>query len=178
MVFSQDGGIGNDAAGDAGTEADASQACEPIEPDGGVCNSLSLMGSPVHIMCEEGPTPRLQPSGGTVIDGTYALVSGRVFNTGCPFSLELRSVTWNVCGASWAVAGDEKQDDGPEAQYSLDFVVTRAGQTHLMSDPACGPPGGARQTLGFDAAGSSLTLYYYYDAAATMLYRVEEYVRL
>jgi hypothetical protein len=161
-----------DAPRDEGPAMDAPPdqytACVPVSPSEGVCNTLLLSGPRVAVACAPGMPPA--PSGGTVADGTYVMVSSNFYGTPCIQDQE--RIVWSVCGTSWATS-EEITTGGTTTTRLFDGTVAFAGTSFTFS-PTCAPPGVATTMFGYDATPTTLALYTYGYGAGTV--RVDSFV--
>lgn len=138
---------------DAGPDArDPIPSCPPPAAPAGSCNSLAVSGDPVVVGASNGPAPK--PSGGTVEDGTYVLVSSTFYGEAAPS--EVDRITWRVCGPAWGTSQESRVDGGAPQLLLLDATVTASG-TELGVDVTCGPR--SSTSFGFDASPGMLRLY-------------------
>jgi hypothetical protein len=160
-----------DAALDAPVEdvesPEAAPACTPLAPSGGTCNDLTPSGPSVTVQCVSGTGPT--PSGGTILDGTYEMVSSDFY--GSPCSSDTERIVWNVCGDTWAT--DQVVSAGPP-NLRIDGTVT-VGPTTLVLETTCSSPTEPSTKFGYDATPTSLTIYTYGYGAGTV--RVDRFTR-
>jgi len=160
-----------DASDATGTHADASgdaSACVPSRPDGGACNDLVAVGPPIAVTCERGQPPI--PRGGAIADGTYVLVSSRMYGT-CP-AAESDRIVWDVCGSAWATI--QEATIGLTTSRNISGVATATGTT-LAFQTTCAPPGTLSATFDYDATPTSLRLYVHGYGPGTV--RVDDFTR-
>lgn len=109
------------------------------------------------------------PSGGTVVDGSYDMVSSRFFG---PCTQDQERIVWNVCGNSWATA-EEYTTSGATASKSVNGTV-QYGQTEVDFAPLC-PYSDPAARFGYDATPTTLTLYIYGYGPGTV--RIDSFAR-
>jgi hypothetical protein len=164
-------GESEDAATDAQVpdveQPEAAQVCTAITPSGGTCNELTPSGPSVTVQCVSGTAPT--PSGGTIADGTYEMVSSSFYGTPCTSDTE--RIVWNVCGDAWATA--ETLMLGP-GTVRVDGTVT-LGPSTVVLQTTCSSPTEPATKFGYDATPTSLTIYTYGYGAGTA--RVDRFAR-
>jgi hypothetical protein len=125
-----------------------------MENDGGSCNMLEPMGTPVVPTCVQGEPP--VATGGTVDDGLYVLQGFVLYSSSCPtLDMTVRN-TWAVCGTSWATAQEVTQADASAPQvtrYNMTQTVSGSTLTAALSCPVTGSNGWT-----FSASPGHLTL--------------------
>jgi hypothetical protein len=136
---------------DAGN-ADAG-ACLHSPAGAGVCNSLTVSGSPVSVVCMSGQTLPQPGAGGTVANGQYVLTASTYFGA-CP-SPETDRITWLICGSSWQTVQESTLNGMTTDAYLNAFVSTSGSRASI--DLVCGQM--TMATFGYDATPTTLTLY-------------------
>lgn len=162
---------GTPDAGAPDAPPDVGPACMPAAITDAACNDLVPSGPPVTVQCETGAVP--MPSGGTVVDGTYEMVSSRFFGPMCP-SDDVEQIVWATCGSAWATAEVLMTSSVPTTFLYADGVVTFSGTSVALAASCATTPSSSR-TFGYDATPDSLTLYIYGYTGGGV--RVDEFAR-
>jgi hypothetical protein len=145
---SPDAGVG-DAGPDATVDATADTGADATA-DAGLCNTVAYAGPAVAIMTSSAALPT--PAGGTIADGTYALVSDTYY-AGRSTSDTSRRVTARVQGGTLQV---EVSTNGG-ADYHLNFSFSTSGSAFTMT-PTCSPVPVGSLPDGFSASGATFAL--------------------
>ena len=174
---------------DAGSAADVSSAtdgtaeasanggtCLAAIDAGAMCNELEPQGPTIVSTCSSASPP--QPMGGTIIDGTYLLVSMTDYAP-CPVDHESDRFTWLVSGNTWTtVQENPKVYANPDAGVMVVHItaaVVGSGPT-LTVTPMCSTPYSttATTTWDYDVTSTGLVLYI---RSATGIMRADTYLR-
>jgi hypothetical protein len=98
------------------------------------------------------------PIGGTIVDGTYVLMSSSFYGTPCPEPEQDRD-TWFVCGTLWQAVQENTLGTGTAMTHWYDANVTPMGASTLSLQITCGTPMIETIMFQYDATPTTLTLY-------------------
>jgi len=150
---------------------DEGPPCMPPTPTATACNDLTPSGLPVTVQCAAGTPPT--PTGGTVTDGTYEMVSSTFYGSPCPVD-DVERIVWDACGQNWATAEFVITAAVPMTRLYINGTVTFEGGGVTLT-PSCSTNGVNTTTFGYDATPTDLTLYVHGFQGGGV--RVDEFVR-
>jgi hypothetical protein len=159
----------HDAAVDVRDVGDVAPLCTPVRM-GNVCNDLVASGPQVLVNCLRGPGGPT-PSGGTIVDGRYRLVSSDFYGP-CP-AAETDRIVWNICAGVWATV-QESTIGGRVTTQLINGHVAISGTT-LAFQSTCATTGLPSATFDYDATPTTFTLYIHGFGPGTL--RVDRFVR-
>jgi hypothetical protein len=121
-------------------------------PDAGTCNSIPLMG-PVPMISASSTRPP-PPTGGTLLDGRYELVSGTIYGSpgGAP---SIGRMTVQIAAGVWQMAV-EGMPGGPAQRTTYWYMTSGTSMTLAL---VCGGGGGPAPTFGYDANPMILNMH-------------------
>jgi predicted small lipoprotein YifL len=133
---------------------DEGPPCMPPTPTATACNDLTPSGQPVTVQCAAGAPP--PPTGGTVTDGTYEMVSSTFFGSDCPVD-DVEQIVWTTCGPYWTTAEVLMGDVQTNSIY-VNGSATFGGASVTLTT-TCSTTSVSGVTYGYDATPTTLTLH-------------------